>query len=134
MMKKQLVKYTRTIITSDGEDSQSYTMFLNYFDSFKNDFTLTGVDENKKTFDILVQIGRDDEVILKAMSEETDSTFYLRKNFTTDCQIKTKLGHKIMVKAITQSFNTKDYLLDIIFTLYDNDKPMDKYHLRIEQL
>lgn len=134
-MKKNLANFIRTIKYRDGEiEEKTYRMFLSFFNSEKNSFILTGVDEDKKTFEIYVQLGKD-EVILKSYTSKLKSTYYLRYNFITDCQIVNDDKISLMFKAKTTYFDRNNYLLDIKFSLYDNDNPQSEdYHIRIEAL
>ncbi len=132
-MKKNLANFTRNIKHQDGnEEEKTYRVFLDFFNSDKDSFILTGVDEDKKTFEIYVQLGKD-EAIIKSYSNHLTSTFYLRDNFITDCQILSDDKVSLMFKAKTTYFDRKNYLLDIKFGLYDNDNPRSEdYHIRIE--
>lgn len=134
-MKKNLANFIRTIKYRDGEvEEKTYRMFLSYFNSEKNAFILTGVDEDKKTFEIYAQLGKD-EVVLKSYTSTLSSTYYLRYNFITDCQIVSNDKISLMFKAKTTYFDRSNYLLDIKFSLYDNDNPQSEdYHIRIEAL
>ncbi len=134
-MKKNLANFIRTIKYRDGEiEEKTYRMFLSFFNSEKNSFILTGIDEDKKTFEIYVQLGND-EVVLKSYTSKLNSTYYLRYNFITDCQIVSDDKISLMFKAKTTYFDRNNYLLDIKFSLYDNDNPQSEdYHIRIEAL
>lgn len=134
-MKKNLANFIRNIKHRDGEvEEKSYRVFLSYFNSKKDSFILTGIDDDKKTFEVYVQLGKD-EVVIKSYSTHLTSTYYLRDNFITDCQIVSDDKISLLFKAKTTYFDRKNYLLDIKFSLYDNDNPQSEdYHIRIEAL